>query len=72
LLKDLMARERSPAAGMFASYITAIEFMKAVRIGRRKFDQLVQINKMKTIKKDRKVYLRVEKVDRYFKDSPTR
>lgn len=47
-------------------YITAMEFMQAVRIGRTKFDQLVAANKVKTIKKDRKIYVPAGEVERYF------
>ena len=39
----------------------------AVRIGRTKFDQLVQANMVKTIKKDRKIYVPMGEVERYFK-----
>ncbi|MES1224282.1 MAG: hypothetical protein ABUT20_52795 [Bacteroidota bacterium] len=48
--------------------ITAKEFMVAVRIGRTKFDKLVHTNKIKTIKKKRKIYVPVSEVDRYFND----
>lgn len=51
-----------------ASYITAKEFMEAVRIKRTKFDQLVQSNKIKTIKKKRKIYVPAKEVERYFSD----
>lgn len=50
-------------------HITAKEFMDAVRIKRTKFDQLVQTNKIRIIKKLRKIYVPVTEVDRYFKDS---
>lgn len=50
-------------------YITALEFMNAVRIKQTKFDQLVQLNKIKIIKKKRKIYLPVSEIDRYFKDA---
>lgn len=48
--------------------ITAVEFMAAVRIKRTKFDRLVAANKIKTIKKKRKIYVPVSEVDRYFRD----
>ena len=48
--------------------ITAIEFMTAIRIKRTKFDQLVSENKIRTIKKGRKIYVPVSEVDRYFSD----
>ncbi len=49
--------------------ITALEFMAAVRIRRTKFDQLVANNKIKTIKKGRKIYVPISEVDRYFQDT---
>ena len=49
-------------------YITAMEFMAAVRIRRTKFDELVKFGKIKVIKKARKIYVPVEEVDRYFSD----
>ena len=57
---------RLPATAAVVPYITAMEFMQAVRIGRTKFDQLVAANKVKTIKKDRKIYVPVGEVERYF------
>lgn len=50
------------------NHITAIEFMEAVRIRRSKFDELVATNKIKTIKKKRKIYVPVSEIERYFKD----
>lgn len=50
------------------NYITAKEFMDAVRIKRTKFDQLVAENKIHIIKKGRKIYLLLEEVKRYFED----
>ena len=47
-------------------YITAKEFMEALRIKRTKFDQLVQTNKIRIIKKERKIYVPVKEIDRYF------
>lgn len=49
-------------------YISAIKFMNAVGIKRTKFDELVHANKLKTIKKKRKIYLPVTEIDRYFTD----
>lgn len=57
---------REPATSAVVPYITAMEFMQAVRIGRTKFDQLVAANKVKTIKKERKIYVAVGEVERYF------
>ena len=56
-----------PVTAAIVPFITAMEFMQAVRIGRTKFDQLVAANKVKTIKKDRKIYVPVGEVERYFK-----
>ncbi|MCS3801004.1 hypothetical protein [Niastella sp. OAS944] len=50
------------------NYVTAIEFMDAVRIRRSKFDELVGASKIKTIKKKRKIYVPVSEIERYFKD----
>lgn len=48
--------------------ITAIEFMKAVRICRTKFDKLARGNKIRIIKKQRKIYVPMSEIDRYFND----
>lgn len=61
-------RDSMPATVSTSPYITAMEFMQAVRIGRTKFDQLVAANKVKTIKKDRKIYVPAGEVERYFED----
>src|SRR5687767_8346242 len=49
-------------------YITAKEFMAAVRICRSTFDKLVHKGKIMTLKKGRKVYVVASEVDRYFKE----
>lgn len=49
-------------------HVTAKEFMVAVRICRSKFDQLVSGNKIKTIKKRRKIYVPASEIERYFSD----
>jgi hypothetical protein len=49
-------------------HITAKEFMAAVRICRSKFDQLVNENKIRIIRKRRKIYVPTSEVDRYFSD----
>lgn len=67
LLKDLAGRDGP--AGKVIPFITAIEFMTAVRIGRTKFDQLAAANKIKTIKKGRKIYVPIGEVERYFIES---
>jgi len=49
-------------------YLTAKEFMAAIKICRSKFDQLVSENKIRTIKKKRKIYVPSTEVERYFTD----
>jgi hypothetical protein len=49
-------------------YITAGEFMKAVRIRRWKFNCLVSSGKIMSIKKRRKIYVPKGEIDRYFSD----
>ena len=50
------------------SYMTAFEFMKAVRIRRWKFNQLICTGKIRIIKKRRKIYVPRGEVERYFKE----
>lgn len=64
-IKNLQLPKQSPTK---ESFITAKEFMAAVRIGRTKFDQLVADRKIQTIKKLRKIYVPVTEVNRYFTD----
>jgi len=47
-------------------YITALEFMKAVRIRRWKFNCLVKSGKIMTMKKKRKIYVPKGEIQRYF------
>lgn len=68
-LLQLVKLLQVPAAGSTVPYITAMEFMQAVRIGRTKFDQLVAANKIRTIKKDRKIYVAIGEVERYFRNA---
>jgi hypothetical protein len=49
-------------------YVTAIEFMQAVRIRRWKFNCLVSSGKIMSIKKKRKIYIPKGEIDRYFSD----
>jgi hypothetical protein len=49
-------------------YITAYEFMNAVHIRRWKFNQLIANNKIKTIKKSRRIYVPIAEVKRFFID----
>lgn len=62
-------RDSMPVTGPVNPYMTAMEFMQAVRIGRTKFDQLVAANKVKTIKKDRKIYVPAGEVETYFESA---
>ena len=64
-LKQIGSKE---PVGVPRKNITAKEFMHAVSIKRTKFDQLVQSNKIRIIKKKRKIYVPVGEVDRYFND----
>lgn len=70
---EILERVRNPAVSkdtvVPVDYITAKEFMEAVRIKRTKFDQLIQTNKIKIIKKKRKIYVPVKEVEKYFGDS---
>lgn len=69
-MKGLSQKERN-TPGISVNYITAKEFMDTVRIKRTKFDELVQQNKIKIIKKTRKIYVPVEEVERYFASPDT-
>lgn len=64
-IKELKARGPT---GVPLNHITALEFMAAVRIKRTKFDQLVAKNKIRVIKKRRKIYVPISEIDRYFND----
>jgi hypothetical protein len=68
ILRHLQNLQSSSPTAIPIRHITAKEFMTAVRICRSKFDQLVRENKIKTIKKRRKIYVPTSEVDRYFSD----
>lgn len=68
ILERLKELNNRGATTVQPKYITAIEFMRAVRIGRTKFDELVKMSKIKTIKKRRKIYVPVSEVQRFFED----
>ena len=70
ILQQLRGIGYNNASVVPLKHITAKEFMDAVRIKRTKFDQLVHANKIRTIKKGRKIYVPVSEIDRYFNDSP--
>jgi hypothetical protein len=69
-ISEVLERLQQPSAPLVTSpavnYITAKEFMDAVRIKRTKFDQLVAENKVQILKKGRKIYLLATEVERYF------
>lgn len=52
-----------------SEYITANEFMDALRIRRSKFDELRHQNLIKTVEKGRKIYVHSSEIKRYFEDS---
>ncbi len=68
ILQQLKELNTKGPGGLPIEYITVKEFMKTVSIGRTKFDQLVHHNKIKVIKKRRRIYVPVGEVDRFFKD----
>ena len=68
ILKQLQNLQLSTSPIVPLRHITAKEFMAAVRICRSKFDQLVGQNKIRIIKKRRKIYVPTSEVDRYFSD----
>ncbi len=72
ILKQLQNLQSVSSSTVPIRYITAKEFMVAVRICRSKFDQLVNQNKIRTIKKRRKIYVPTSEVDRYFSDPSIR
>jgi len=68
ILKQLQNIRLSTSPTVPLRHITAKEFMAAVRICRSKFDQLVSENKIRIIRKRRKIYVPTSEVDRYFSD----
>ncbi len=72
ILKQLQNLQSLTSPTVPIRHITAKEFMAAVRICRSKFDQLVNQNKIRTIKKRRKIYVPTSEVDRYFSDPSIR
>jgi hypothetical protein len=68
ILNYLRTTKSNIPSGITIKYITAKEFMAAVRIGRTKFDQLTQSNKIRVLKKRRKLYVPLSEVERYFND----
>lgn len=72
ILKQLKELNNKGPSDVPVRYISAIKFMKAVDIKRTKFDELVHTNKIKTIKKRRKIYVPITEIDRYFLDPSIR
>lgn len=68
VLERLQQLSNSATVAPVSNYITAKEFMDAVKIKRTKFDQLVAENKVQILKKGRKIYLEQKEVVRYFCD----
>ena len=71
ILRQIKEMNTKVPTAILVKNITAIEFMKAVRIKRTKFDQLVAHNKIKIIKKRRKIYVPITEIERYFSDTST-
>lgn len=65
----IQTKEPTSAAPNVPAYVTAKEFIAVIKIKRTKFDSLVAANRIKTIKKGRRIYLPFSEIDRYFKDS---
>lgn len=68
VVKAIGELKQKNTGGLVVNHITAKEFMAAVKIGRTKFDKLVNTSKIKVIKKKRKIYVPVSEVNRYFID----
>jgi hypothetical protein len=66
-LEELDKKEKSSQV-LNSPYVTAIEFMQAVRIRRWKFNCLVSSGKIMSIKNKRKIYIPNGEIDRYFSD----
>jgi hypothetical protein len=67
-LKALRTHSPTPGKERIATHITAMQFMNEVQIRRWKFNELIAGNKIKTIKKERKIYVPITEVARYFTD----
>lgn len=68
-LEELNKNGKSTAI-LLSPYVTAIEFMQAVRIRRWKFNSLASSGKIMTIKKKRKIYVPKGEIERYFAEVP--
>jgi len=67
-----LKNETSKPMPISSGYIPALEYMRVVGIKRWKFDQLIAENKIRAVKKKRKIYVPVGEVERYFKDPDIR
>jgi len=63
-----LGRQYEKRGGVIIDNISAKEYMAAIGIGRWKFNQLIAENKIKTIKKKRKIYVPISEIERYFND----
>jgi len=68
LIAFINEMKQKGTGGLVVNHITAKEFMAAVKIGRTKFDKLVNTSRIKVIKKKQKIYVPVSEVNRYFID----
>jgi hypothetical protein len=66
-LEELNNNGKSTAI-LQSPYVTANEFMQAVRIRRWKFNCLVSSGKIMSIKKKRKIYVPKGEIERYFQE----
>jgi hypothetical protein len=68
ILKKLEELDKKEKTGQVLNipYLTAIEFMQAVRIRRWKFNCLIRDGKIMSIKKKRKIYVPKGEIERYF------
>jgi hypothetical protein len=68
ILKKLneLDKTRDNRADLDSPYITALEFMKVLRIRRWKFNCLVKSGKIMAMKKKRKIYVPKGEIERYF------
>jgi hypothetical protein len=64
-LNELDKKEKNNPV-LNSPYVTAIEFMQAVRIRRWKFNCLLKSGKIMSIKKRRKIYVPTGEIERYF------
>lgn len=69
IVELLSSQKTEPSNGSLKTHLTAKEFMAAISISRSKFDQLVDSNLIKTIKKNRKIYVPITEVEHYFKEN---